>query len=543
MGDQRPTEMDREDRGRRPSEDIAEEQFLKDLYIFMSKRDTPIERLPHLGFKQLDLYLMYKTAKEMGGYHQVTAQQLWKQVYNALGGNPRSTSAATCTRRHYEKLLLPYECHVKGLCLSAVQQPRHYRYVTYRKMDDDGPPLKRRPPQYPLQNPLGVMPEHNSGYLPLSPSYHKFYYPSFPYPPLPQAPLPPPQLIAPRPPPPPPPPPQPQPLPPPPSYPSRTPPLPSPMECPPPIPISPESQVNPLEHLRYLAKQYENSAGFSEPLDLSKPLTRDVVTNPVSSFAPPPSLKNPKFLNKPSPLYTSLNAGAKGEGEDATDATDAKDATSPQSSAVRIDAQNKEVTETQLTPFMNKLPTENGKRMEIEIPLSVFNNWLQMYNPQAALQGSRQPQINEANRKSTNPETMATNFTFAIKQGKSGEGNSRLQPSQNCTNVSSPLSQSHGNYLKSTFGIQKNALSREFNLCGDVREPCNDKSQGWDLTSRGGLSLSRLVTPNPTSAPQDLRASRPKGGQQSQPEPISVLQLTPDEVMKLKRIISNSSCH
>lgn len=34
---------------------------------------------------------------------QVTAQQLWKQVYNVLGGNPRSTSAATCTRRHYER--------------------------------------------------------------------------------------------------------------------------------------------------------------------------------------------------------------------------------------------------------------------------------------------------------------------------------------------------------------------------------------------------------------------------------------------------------
>ena len=34
---------------------------------------------------------------------QVTTHQLWKQVYNTLGGNPRSTSAATCTRRHYEK--------------------------------------------------------------------------------------------------------------------------------------------------------------------------------------------------------------------------------------------------------------------------------------------------------------------------------------------------------------------------------------------------------------------------------------------------------
>lgn len=89
----------------------------------------------------VDLFLMFTTVRDMGGYQQVidyllqfllqlplkqsvkmtgskhregmkvkhllplqvTAQQLWKQVYNTLGGNPRSTSAATCTRRHYER--------------------------------------------------------------------------------------------------------------------------------------------------------------------------------------------------------------------------------------------------------------------------------------------------------------------------------------------------------------------------------------------------------------------------------------------------------
>lgn len=34
---------------------------------------------------------------------QVTARRLWKKVYDELGGSPGSTSAATCTRRHYEK--------------------------------------------------------------------------------------------------------------------------------------------------------------------------------------------------------------------------------------------------------------------------------------------------------------------------------------------------------------------------------------------------------------------------------------------------------
>lgn len=34
---------------------------------------------------------------------QVTLDRLWKVVYNELGGCPGSTSAATCTRRHYER--------------------------------------------------------------------------------------------------------------------------------------------------------------------------------------------------------------------------------------------------------------------------------------------------------------------------------------------------------------------------------------------------------------------------------------------------------
>lgn len=37
-----------------------EKQFLKDLYLFMRKRNTPIERIPNLGFKQSRWkYFMY----------------------------------------------------------------------------------------------------------------------------------------------------------------------------------------------------------------------------------------------------------------------------------------------------------------------------------------------------------------------------------------------------------------------------------------------------------------------------------------------------
>ncbi|XP_072537213.1 AT-rich interactive domain-containing protein 5A isoform X2 [Salminus brasiliensis] len=97
--------------GQPESEDRA---FVINLYRFMKDRGTPIERIPHLGFKQINLWKIFKAVETLGGYDSVTARRLWKNVYDELGGSPGSTSAATCTRRHYERLVLPFERHRKG---------------------------------------------------------------------------------------------------------------------------------------------------------------------------------------------------------------------------------------------------------------------------------------------------------------------------------------------------------------------------------------------------------------------------------------------
>ncbi|KAL7884131.1 hypothetical protein AOLI_G00069010 [Acnodon oligacanthus] len=91
-----------------------ERAFVINLYRFMKDRGTPIERIPHLGFKQINLWKIYKAVETLGGYDSVTARRLWKNVYDELGGSPGSTSAATCTRRHYERLVLPFERHRRG---------------------------------------------------------------------------------------------------------------------------------------------------------------------------------------------------------------------------------------------------------------------------------------------------------------------------------------------------------------------------------------------------------------------------------------------
>ncbi|XP_034004616.1 AT-rich interactive domain-containing protein 5A isoform X1 [Trematomus bernacchii] len=93
---------------------MEEKAFVSSLHSFMKDRGTPIERIPHLGFKQINLWRIHKAVEKLGGYDSVTARRLWKKVYDDLGGSPGSTSAATCTRRHYEKLVLPFERHIKG---------------------------------------------------------------------------------------------------------------------------------------------------------------------------------------------------------------------------------------------------------------------------------------------------------------------------------------------------------------------------------------------------------------------------------------------
>ncbi|GAB1295199.1 AT-rich interactive domain-containing protein 5B [Apodemus speciosus] len=75
-----------------------EQAFLVALYKYMKERKTPIERIPYLGFKQR--------------YETITARRQWKHIYDELGGNPGSTSAATCTRRHYERRWEERVCHL-----------------------------------------------------------------------------------------------------------------------------------------------------------------------------------------------------------------------------------------------------------------------------------------------------------------------------------------------------------------------------------------------------------------------------------------------
>ncbi|XP_037022214.2 AT-rich interactive domain-containing protein 5A isoform X2 [Artibeus jamaicensis] len=134
-----------------------EQAFLVSLYKFMKERHTPIERLPHLGFKQINLWKIYKAVEKLGAYEMVTGRRLWKNVYDELGGSPGSTSAATCTRRHYERLVLPYVRHLKGEDDKPLppSKPRKQYKMAKEPRGDDG--AAERPKKAKEEKPVGQM--------------------------------------------------------------------------------------------------------------------------------------------------------------------------------------------------------------------------------------------------------------------------------------------------------------------------------------------------------------------------------------------------
>ncbi|CBY11305.1 unnamed protein product [Oikopleura dioica] len=86
--------------------------FLDELFLFMTKRRTPIA----LMAKQvLDLYCLYKLVTERGGLVEVIQRKIWREITKGLNLPSSITSAAFTLRTQYMKYLYPYECHKENL--------------------------------------------------------------------------------------------------------------------------------------------------------------------------------------------------------------------------------------------------------------------------------------------------------------------------------------------------------------------------------------------------------------------------------------------
>jgi len=95
--------------------DPNRKEFLDDLFTFMQKRGTPVNRIPIMAKQVLDLYKLFKLVTEKGGLVEVINKKIWREITKGLNLPTSITSAAFTLRTQYMKYLYPYECEKKAL--------------------------------------------------------------------------------------------------------------------------------------------------------------------------------------------------------------------------------------------------------------------------------------------------------------------------------------------------------------------------------------------------------------------------------------------
>ncbi|XP_067001246.1 protein dead ringer isoform X2 [Anabrus simplex] len=179
------------------SDDPKRKEFLDDLFSYMQKRGTPINRLPIMAKSVLDLYELYNLVIARGGLVDVINKKLWQEIIKGLHLPSSITSAAFTLRTQYMKYLYPYECEKRRLSTPAELQAaidgnrregRRSSYGTYNEMVQRSP-VPNLPVSHPGQmSPLSLVTNSrpaingNSGNHHGHPPHHPPHHPAHPPP-------------------------------------------------------------------------------------------------------------------------------------------------------------------------------------------------------------------------------------------------------------------------------------------------------------------------------------------------------------------------
>ncbi|CAF1646757.1 unnamed protein product, partial [Adineta ricciae] len=80
------------------SDEPKRKEFLDDLFAFMQKRGTPVNRIPIMAKHVLDLYELFRLVVGKGGLVEVINKKLWREVTKGLNLPSSITSAAFTLR-------------------------------------------------------------------------------------------------------------------------------------------------------------------------------------------------------------------------------------------------------------------------------------------------------------------------------------------------------------------------------------------------------------------------------------------------------------
>ncbi|XP_040206666.1 AT-rich interactive domain-containing protein 4B isoform X2 [Rana temporaria] len=94
------------------------EHFLQQLYKFMEDRGTPINKKPVLGYRNLNLFTLFRLVHELGGFNNIDSGAVWKHVYQDLGIPVLNSAAGYNVKCAYKKYLYGFEeyCSSTNIC-------------------------------------------------------------------------------------------------------------------------------------------------------------------------------------------------------------------------------------------------------------------------------------------------------------------------------------------------------------------------------------------------------------------------------------------
>lgn len=84
-------------------------EFMYKLRRFLASKDIPMKKLPLFGGEEIDLYLLYKTVTDLGGWLKVTDERKWHEVANCFNIPSSCLNSAFALRQLYVRYLERYE--------------------------------------------------------------------------------------------------------------------------------------------------------------------------------------------------------------------------------------------------------------------------------------------------------------------------------------------------------------------------------------------------------------------------------------------------
>uniref|UniRef100_A0A060TA64 ARAD1D24640p n=1 Tax=Blastobotrys adeninivorans TaxID=409370 RepID=A0A060TA64_BLAAD len=96
--------------------DAARNDFVDSLYYFHRHTSkTPINKVPSIDKRPLDLFQFHQCVQLRGGFTEVCKKKLWAQIGRELGYSGKTmTSLSTSLKTAYQKIIYPYDVYVEN---------------------------------------------------------------------------------------------------------------------------------------------------------------------------------------------------------------------------------------------------------------------------------------------------------------------------------------------------------------------------------------------------------------------------------------------